>query len=106
MQTKLLINGKLIDGDVKIEDVLDPATGKKLTGIKEASTRQIDLAVKAAEAALAGWCVWRIADFPPEASTRANEDALWRWRKLTPVWARVSRAVAAVFSGIESLASV
>ena len=37
MQTKLLINGKLVAGEGKTEDVLNPATGKVLARVAEAS---------------------------------------------------------------------
>ena len=53
MQTKLLINGKLVAGEGKVEDVLNPATGKVLARVPEASRAQIDAAVKAADAAFA-----------------------------------------------------
>ena len=55
MQTKLLINGQLLRGEGSPEDVLDPATGKTLAKVAEASRGQIDAAVKAADAAFEGW---------------------------------------------------
>jgi aminobutyraldehyde dehydrogenase len=55
MHTRLLINGKLVAGEGKVEEVLNPATGKVLAKVPEASRRQIDDAVKAADAALDGW---------------------------------------------------
>ncbi|MDH5271619.1 MAG: aldehyde dehydrogenase family protein, partial [Gammaproteobacteria bacterium] len=55
MQTKLLINGKLVAGEGKVEDVLNPATGKVLARVPEASRGQIDAAVKAADGAFEGW---------------------------------------------------
>jgi len=55
MQTRLLINGKLVAGEGKVEDVLNPATGKVLAKVSEASRRQVDAAAKAADAALDGW---------------------------------------------------
>ena len=55
MQTKLLINGKLVAGGGEVEQVLNPATGKVLAKVAEASREQIDAAVKAAAAAFAGW---------------------------------------------------
>ena len=48
MQTKLLINGKLVAGAGKVEEVLNPSTGKVLAKVPEASREQIDAAVKAA----------------------------------------------------------
>ena len=55
MQTKLLINGKLIAGGGKVENVLDPATGKALAKVTEASREQVNAAVAAADAAFEGW---------------------------------------------------
>jgi aminobutyraldehyde dehydrogenase len=55
MQTRLLINGKLVKGEGKVEDVLNPATGNVLARVPEASRGQIDAAVKAADAAFDGW---------------------------------------------------
>jgi NAD-dependent aldehyde dehydrogenases len=55
MQTKLLINGSLVAGEGKVEDVLNPATGKPLARVAEASRAQVDAAVKAADAAFDGW---------------------------------------------------
>ena len=37
MQTRLLINGKLVAGEGKVEEVLNPATGKVLAKVPEAS---------------------------------------------------------------------
>ena len=55
MQTKLLINGKLTAGGGKVEDVLNPATGKVLARVAEASREQVNAAVTAADAAFEGW---------------------------------------------------
>jgi aminobutyraldehyde dehydrogenase len=55
MQTKLLINGKLVAGAGEVEQVLNPATGKALAKVPEASREQIDTAVKAAAVAFDGW---------------------------------------------------
>jgi aminobutyraldehyde dehydrogenase len=55
MQTRLLINGKLVAGEGKVEEVLDPSTGKVLAKVPEASRGQVDAAVKAAAAAFDGW---------------------------------------------------
>ena len=40
MQTKLLINGKLVAGGGEVEHVLNPATGKVLAKVAEASREQ------------------------------------------------------------------
>ena len=55
MQTKLLINGKLVAGAGKVEAVLNPATGKVLAKVPEASRGQVNAAVAAADAAFDGW---------------------------------------------------
>jgi aminobutyraldehyde dehydrogenase len=55
MQTKLLINGKLVAGEGRVEEVLNPATGKVLAKVPEASRAQINAAVAAADAAFDGW---------------------------------------------------
>jgi aminobutyraldehyde dehydrogenase len=55
MQTKLLINGKLVAGAGEVEQVLNPATGKTLAKVPKASREQIDAAVKAAATAFDGW---------------------------------------------------
>jgi aminobutyraldehyde dehydrogenase len=55
MQTKLLINGNLVAGEGSVERVLDPATGKSIAEVPEASRSQVDAAVAAAEEAGAGW---------------------------------------------------
>ncbi len=55
MQQKLLINGRLVAGQGDVEDILNPATGKVIAPIAEASIEQVNAAVKAAEAAFDGW---------------------------------------------------
>jgi aminobutyraldehyde dehydrogenase len=55
MNTKLLINGKLVAGAGSKEDVLDPATGAKIATVGEASGGQIDNAIKAAQKAFPAW---------------------------------------------------
>jgi aminobutyraldehyde dehydrogenase len=55
MHTKLLINGELVAGQGRIEEVLNPATGKVIAKIPEASRGQVDDAVKAADGAFDGW---------------------------------------------------
>ena len=55
MNTKLLINGKLVSGAGSKEDVLDPATGAKIVTVGEASEGQIDTAIKSAQKAFAAW---------------------------------------------------
>jgi aminobutyraldehyde dehydrogenase len=55
MNTKLLINGKLIKGKGEEQNVLNPATGKVITQVAEASEEQVVAAVGAASKAFAGW---------------------------------------------------
>ena len=55
MNTKLLVNGKLVKGKGDELGVLDPATGKVIAQVAEASEEQITAAVKAAAKAFAGW---------------------------------------------------
>jgi aminobutyraldehyde dehydrogenase len=55
MQSKLLINGQLVDGAGPSQAVLNPALGAPLLHINEASSEQVDAAVRAADAAFASW---------------------------------------------------
>ena len=55
MNTKLLVNGKLVKGKGDELGVLDPATGKVITQVAEASEEQIAAAVKAAAKAFPAW---------------------------------------------------
>ena len=55
MNTKLLVNGKLVKGKGDELPVLDPATGKVIAQVAEASEEQISAAVKAAAKAFPGW---------------------------------------------------
>src|SRR6187455_2226647 len=55
MNTKLLVNGKLVKGKGEEQNVLNPATGKVIAQVNEASEEQIIAAVGAASKAFAGW---------------------------------------------------
>ena len=55
MNTKLLVNGKLVKGRGDELGVLDPATGKVIARVNEASDDQIGAAVKAAARAFPAW---------------------------------------------------
>jgi aminobutyraldehyde dehydrogenase len=55
MNTKLLVNGKLVKGRGEDLGVLDPATGKAIAHVHEASEEQISAAVNAASKAFPGW---------------------------------------------------
>ena len=65
MNTKLLVNGKLVKGKGDELGVLDPATGKVIAQVAEASEEQIRAAVKAAAKAFPGWA----ATVPKDRST-------------------------------------
>jgi acyl-CoA reductase-like NAD-dependent aldehyde dehydrogenase len=52
--TKLLIGGELVPGDMTM-DVVNPATGEPFTTVPRASAAQADQAIAAAKAAVPGW---------------------------------------------------
>ncbi|CAN1599157.1 gamma-aminobutyraldehyde dehydrogenase [Pseudomonas sp. B21-028] len=55
MQTKLLINGRLVNGEGPGQAVFNPALGRVLVEINEASEAQVDAAVRAADDAFDTW---------------------------------------------------
>ncbi|WP_110968617.1 gamma-aminobutyraldehyde dehydrogenase [Pseudomonas huaxiensis] len=55
MQTRLLINGQLIDGQGALYAVYNPSEGCVLANIPEASSAQVDAAVQAADQAFDAW---------------------------------------------------
>jgi len=55
MQTKLLINGQLVNGEGPAQSVFNPSLGRVLVDIHEASEAQVDAAVRAAAAAFDSW---------------------------------------------------
>ena len=55
MQTRLLINGQLVNGEGPAQAVLNPSLGEVLVEINEASEAQVDAAVRAADSAFADW---------------------------------------------------
>jgi aminobutyraldehyde dehydrogenase len=55
MQTKLLIDGKLIEGEGAAETILDAARGSAIAAVREPSGAQLEAAVGAAERAFDGW---------------------------------------------------
>ena len=55
MQTLLLIDGAFVAGEGAVEKILDPASGRCIADVPEASAAQVNAAVAAAEAAAAGW---------------------------------------------------
>ena len=48
MQTKMLINGALVEGQGAPIDIQNPATGEVICTIKSASEQQVDEAVSSA----------------------------------------------------------
>jgi len=83
MQTQLLINGELVNGEGEKQPVYNPATGEVLLEIAEASAEQVDAAVLAADRAFIEWgrttpksraeCLLKLAD-----TIEANADTLAR----------------------------
>ncbi|MGC6485747.1 MAG: gamma-aminobutyraldehyde dehydrogenase [Candidatus Puniceispirillales bacterium] len=55
MDTKLLINGEIVDGDGEAVAVINPATGAEITGVKEATAEQVDAAVRGNHEAFAAF---------------------------------------------------
>ncbi|HHT5262122.1 aminobutyraldehyde dehydrogenase [Klebsiella michiganensis] len=55
MQNNLLINGKLVAGEGETVPVFNPATGKEILSIAEATAAQVDAAVEAADRAFVSW---------------------------------------------------
>lgn len=51
MQTKMLINGEMVEGTGDVLPVLDPATGETIARINEAGEDQVEAATRAAEEA-------------------------------------------------------
>ncbi len=66
---KHLINGKLVDGDSRGDAILNPATGKSLCTLAEASSEQVNAAVQAARLAFNTW-----RDETPQSKARALMD--------------------------------
>jgi aminobutyraldehyde dehydrogenase len=80
MNTKLLVNGKLRTGQGDDIGVLDPATGKVIVHVPEASEEQVGAAVTAAAKAFPAWA----GTVPKDRSTlllkladRIEAEAMW-----------------------------
>lgn len=58
---KLMIGGKLVDGDATM-DVVNPATGKAFAKISRASVHQADAAIAAAKSAWPAWAATPIEE--------------------------------------------
>ena len=55
MQTKLLIDGNLVEGEGNEIEILDPASAEAVTRVREASPQQVDAAVRSSAEAFAFW---------------------------------------------------
>jgi len=55
MQTQMLIDGRLGNGQGPQDDILDPAAGARIAAVSAASPEQVSAAVAAAERAFPGW---------------------------------------------------
>ena len=55
LESNQLINGKFVAGEGAEEDIVNPATGQRVAGVREASAAQVDAAVAAARAAFKSW---------------------------------------------------
>jgi len=55
MQQYLLINGALVEGKGRAENIVNPENGEKISEIRSADSAQVDDAVLAAENAFASW---------------------------------------------------
>ncbi|HEY6517031.1 MAG TPA: gamma-aminobutyraldehyde dehydrogenase [Steroidobacteraceae bacterium] len=108
MQRQMLIDGRLLEGQGPLEDILDPATGLKLTTVGAATAEQVDAAVDAAERAFAGWsatapkdrgaALLRIADrLESDAAEYATLESQNTGKPLTAVLADEIPAIADVF---------
>ena len=55
MQTKLLINGELVEGAGEALSIVDPATGEEVVKVAEASAEQVDATAAASAEAFESW---------------------------------------------------
>jgi aminobutyraldehyde dehydrogenase len=55
LHQQMFIDGRFVTGEGELEEIVNPATGKTIVGVHEASNEQVVLAVEAAERAFAGW---------------------------------------------------
>ena len=58
MQQQLLINGKRVEGQGSIENIINPENGDKIAEIHGANVAQVDEAVMAAEKAMGRKAPW------------------------------------------------
>ncbi|MES2114059.1 MAG: aldehyde dehydrogenase family protein, partial [Pseudomonadota bacterium] len=55
LHQQLFIDGQFITGEGELEDIINPATGKSIVRMHEASPEQVTLAVEAAQRAFPAW---------------------------------------------------
>ena len=55
LHDQLFIDGSFVTGEGELEEIVNPATGKVLLSLREASIEQVVLAVEAAERAFPAW---------------------------------------------------
>ena len=55
MNTNMLIGDTMVSGQGPTEPILDPASGRVIAEVKEASVEQVALATRAAQRAFPGW---------------------------------------------------
>lgn len=55
LHQQLFIDGQFITGEGELEDIINPATGKSIVHMHEASPEQVTLAVEAAQRAFPAW---------------------------------------------------
>ncbi len=81
----MLIDGQFVTGGGALEDIINPATGKKIISVREASEEQVIAAVDAADRA-----------FPLWAKTVPRERAamLLVSTRTQPIWPPLSRSIA------------
>ncbi|MBZ9558028.1 MULTISPECIES: gamma-aminobutyraldehyde dehydrogenase [unclassified Modicisalibacter] len=55
LANRLLIDGTLVEGEGRAEDIHDPSSGQVIAQVKEASLEQVELAIAAARRAYTNW---------------------------------------------------
>ena len=81
-QFRLLIDGKLVDGDLTM-DVVNPATEEVVAQCSRASRRQLDLAVAAAKAAFPSWSGLSVSDRRDRIADMADVGSgIIDWKKI------------------------
>ena len=108
LETRLLINGERVPGLGPAEAILDPATGKSIASVREASAEQLEAAVSAAAAAFESWSqstpahrAWRLLEIAQhleaEAEAYAQLESLNTGKPLSAMRRDEMPAIADVF---------